>query len=218
MSREEVVRLLQLASERAVPAYLHLRAAVNGDRIGPFQEVITAAEATGAAIHIVHMNSTAGEEAHAALELIRGARQRGVDVTTESYPYTASSTRLESALFDAWEGSDDSTFQRIQLAGTTERLTGETFRQYRELGGWVVIHGRNETTNEWIVAQPDVILASDGIPFLYVAAHPRGAGTFSRVLGHYVRERGALPLMEALGKMTILPAKRLEGAALGPGE
>jgi N-acyl-D-aspartate/D-glutamate deacylase len=57
------------------------------------------------------------------------------------------------------------------------------------------------------------MVASDGIPFLYVAAHPRGAGTFSRVLGHYVRERGALTLMDALAKMTILPARRLEGAA-----
>gem|GEM_PF-2310091 len=41
-------------------------------------------------------------------------------------------------------------------------------------------------------------------------AHPRGAGTFSRVLGQYVREKGALGLMEALGKMSYLPAKRLE--------
>ena len=213
-SRVEVLRLFRLAAQRGVPAYVHLRGANSGGTLGAFQEAIANAASTGASVHIVHMNSSAGELARVTLEMIRGAQQRGIDVTTEAYPYTASSTRIESALFDAWEGSDDSTFQRIQLAGTTERLTGETFRQYRELGGWVVIHGRNETTNEWIVAQPDVILASDGIPFLYVAAHPRGAGTFSRVLGHYVRERGALPLMEALGKMTILPAKRLEGAAL----
>ena len=57
-------------------------------------------------------------------------------------------------------------------------------------------------------------MASDGIPFEYVAVHPRGAGTFARVLGYYARERGALTLMEALAKMTILPAKRLEDAAL----
>jgi dihydroorotase len=40
--------------------------------------------------------------------------------------------------------------------------------------------------------------------------HPRGAGCFSRVLGHYVREKKVLTLMAALSKMTIQPAKRLE--------
>ena len=52
-----------------------------------------------------------------------------------------------------------------------------------------------------------------GIPFLHVSVHPRGAGTFARILGHYSRDRGAIGLMEALAKMTILPARRLEGAA-----
>ena len=62
------------------------------------------------------------------------------------------------------------------------------------------------------VAHPGVMIASDGMFYQGRRAHPRGAGTFSRVLGHYVRERGALGLMEALGKMSYLPAKRLETA------
>jgi N-acyl-D-aspartate/D-glutamate deacylase len=40
--------------------------------------------------------------------------------------------------------------------------------------------------------------------------HPRSAGTFSRVLGRYVREAQALSLMDALRKMTLMPAQRLE--------
>ena len=87
------------------------------------------------------------------------------------------------------------------------------FHQVSTTRGWVIIHGRNEETNEWITAQTDVMVASDGIPYLYGPAHPRGAGTFSRVLGHYVRERNALSLMDALAKMTLLPAERLAGAA-----
>lgn len=212
-SRTEVLRMFQLAAMRDVPAYVHLRGANSGGVLGAFQEVIADAASTGASVHIVHMNSSAGEVAPVALEMIRGARERGLDVTTEAYPYTASSTLIESALFDSWEGLDDTAYARLQWAGTTERLTSSTFRKYRRLGGWVVIHGRKEETNEWIVSQPDVMVASDGIPFLYVAAHPRGAGTFSRVLGHYVRERGALTLMQALAKMTVLPARRLQGAA-----
>ena len=77
----------------------------------------------------------------------------------------------------------------------------------------VIIHGRREETNEWIVQQPDIIVASDGITFKDGPAHPRGAGCYSKVLGFYVRERGALDLMTALGKMTLLPARRLESIA-----
>jgi dihydroorotase len=57
------------------------------------------------------------------------------------------------------------------------------------------------------------MIASDGIPFVGGLSHPRGAGTFSRVLGHYVRERGIGTLTEALAKMTIEPARRLEAVA-----
>jgi dihydroorotase len=142
--------------------------------------------------------------------MIRGARERGLDITTESYPYTAGSTRIESALFDAWEGLSDEEYNQLQWAATGERLTTATFRRYRKEGGWVIIHGRNEETSAWIVAQPEVIVASDGIPYLYGPAHPRGAGTFSRVLGRHTREGEALTLMEALRKMTLLPAQRLE--------
>jgi len=212
-SREEIYRTFQLGAARGAPAYVHLRGANSGGTLGAFQEVIADAAITGESLHIVHMNSSAGEKARTTLEMIRGARERGIDITTEAYPYTASSTRIESALFDAWEGLTDADYHRLQWSGTPERLNSETFRKYRKQGGWVVIHGRDEETNEWIVSQPDVMVASDGIPFLYEAVHPRGAGTFSRVLGHYVRERGALTLMQALSKMTIQPARRVEGIA-----
>ena len=212
-TRTEIYRLFQMAAEFDVTAYIHLRGADSGGTIGAFQEAIANAASTGASVHIVHMNSTAGELARTTLEMIRGARDGGLDVTTEAYPYTAGSTFIESALFDSWEGRDDESYQLLQWPVTGERLTRETFQQYRAQGGWVVMHGRNEETNEWIVAQPDVMGASDGIPFVHVAVHPRGAGTFARVLGHYVRERRALGLMEALAKMTIQPARRLEGTA-----
>ncbi|MDE2979764.1 MAG: amidohydrolase family protein [Gemmatimonadota bacterium] len=212
-SREEILDLFASAEAHGVPAYVHLRAADEGGNLGPFQEVIANAAATGASLHIVHLNSSADESAMDAVALVRGAAERGLDVTTEAYPYTASSTFIESALFDPWVGLDDEAYQRLQWPGQEERLNARTFAEYREQGGWVVIHGRNEETNEWIVAQPDVIAASDGIPFLHLAVHPRGAGTFARILGHYSRDRGVISLMDALAKMTILPARRVEGAA-----
>jgi dihydroorotase len=108
----------------------------------------------------------------------------------------------------------DEDYHNLQWPLTGERLTRETFRRYREEGGWVIIHGgRSEEVNEWITAQPDVMVASDGIPYLHGPAHPRGAGTFARVLGRYGRDPKGLPLMDALRKMTLMPAERLAGAA-----
>jgi dihydroorotase len=212
-TREEILRIFEVAKERDVPIYVHLRGENSGGTLGAFQECIADAAATGASLHIVHMNSSAGELARTTLSMIRGARERGLDVTTEAYPYTAGSTRIESALFDSWEGRSDSDYAELQWPLTGERLNRESFRRFREEGGWVIIHGRSEETNEWITAQPDVMVASDGIPFFNGPAHPRGAGTFSRVLGHYARERNSLSLMEALRKMTLMPADRLSGAA-----
>ena len=140
------------------------------------------------------INSSMDEQAPLAMELIRGARRAGVDVTTESYPYTAGSTRLESALFDNWQGD----YGQLQWTVTGERLTRETFEEYRKTGGWVIIHGRNEVTNHWLISQPDIMVASDGVPFVGNASHPRGAGTFARVLGHYVRDEGALDLISEI--------------------
>jgi dihydroorotase len=58
-----------------------------------------------------------------------------------------------------------------------------------------------------------VMLGSDGILEPGDNNHPRGAGTFARTLGRFVRENQVIPLMDALAKMTIMAARRLEGAA-----
>lgn len=210
-SHDEIFRAFARAAKLEVPAFVHVRAAarMGGDRLAPLQEVMANAVATGAALHIVHLNSSTDESARSALALIRSARERGLDITTESYPYTAGSTLIESALFDDYQGD----YSQLQWAASGERLTRETFETYRQQGGAVIIHGRAEETNEWLVAQPDVIVASDGISFANGPAHPRGAGTFARILGHYVRERGALDLMTALAKMTVQPARRLEAVS-----
>lgn len=207
----EILAAFGKAASLDAPVFVHMRSSsrMGGDKLAPIQEVLANAAATGAALHIVHINSSTDESAKPAIALIRAARDRGLDVTTESYPYTAGSTLIESALFDDWTGD----YASLQWAATGERLNEESYRRYREEGGWVIIHGRREETNEWIVAQPDVIVASDGITFEGGPAHPRGAGCYARILGHYVRDRGALDLMTALGKMSLQPARRLEAIA-----
>ena len=121
---------------------------------------------------------------------------------------------MQSAIFDpGWQENMGITYKDLQWTETGERLTAETFEKYRKIGGNVVIHSIPEEAAREAVANPMVIIASDGMPITGAKVHPRGQGTFSRVLGHYVREEKALDLMTALRKMTLLPAQRLEKRA-----
>jgi dihydroorotase len=95
---------------------------------------------------------------------------------------------------------------------TGERLTAESFEKYRRQGGLVATFTNTEETIEKNMGHPLVIVASDGI-LENGLGHPRVAGTFSRVLGRYVRERGVLSLPQAIRKMSLMPARRLETMA-----
>jgi N-acyl-D-aspartate/D-glutamate deacylase len=72
----------------------------------------------------------------------------------------------------------------------------------------VVIHVIPEEAARTAVANTMVMIASDGMPITGANVHPRGQGTFSRVLGHYAREKKALDLMTALRKMMLMLAQR----------
>jgi N-acyl-D-aspartate/D-glutamate deacylase len=74
----------------------------------------------------------------------------------------------------------------------------------------VVIHEIPPEAARAAVSSPIVMIGSDGMPITGPKIHPRGQGSFSRVLGYYVREQKALDLMTALRKMTLMPAQRLE--------
>ncbi len=208
-NREEVLEVFRFAADLDVPIFTHVRSMT----IDAMQEVLANASATGAPLHIVHVNSMSLGHLPQVLELIGGARERGVDVTTEAYPYTAGSTGIESAIFlDGWQERLGISYGDVQWEATGERLTRETFERYREQGGNVIIHMMKEEWIDLAMATPFVMVASDGMPYA-PGAHPRSAGTFSRVLGRYVRERGALDLPTAIAKMTYMPAKRLEEIA-----
>jgi N-acyl-D-aspartate/D-glutamate deacylase len=212
-TRAEVFDLFALAAQRGVANYVHVRHAGGiepGSAIGAVQEVLADAAGTGASLHIVHITSMCLRQTATCLQMIEGAARRGLDVTTEAYPYTATQTRLESAIYDdGWQEKFGITFKDLQWVTTGERLTAETFARYRKEGGSVIGHAIPEDVSRLAAANPRVMVASDGL-IEKRQGHPRGAGSFARVLGVYVREQKALSLMDAIRKMSLLPAQRLE--------
>ncbi len=208
-TREEIFRVYEFAATMDTPVYTHVR----DPNIAAIQEAIANAAATGASVHIVHLNSMALGRIGVALDMVAAAQAQGLDVTTELYPYTAASTSLQSTLFDeGWQDVWGMDYGDIQWEATGERLTEESFERYRKEGGTVIIHMMREPWIERGLGAPFTMVGSDGMPY-HPKAHPRSAGTYSRVLGRYVRERKALGLMDALRKITLMPAERLEGMA-----
>lgn len=206
----EVLEMFRAAAAYAsAPVHVHVRGTEEPQFWMETAELFLGAVVTGVPLHIVHANSSYGSDAPALFEMIRAARSRGLDVTTETYPYTASMAPITSAPFDDWEQWDDERFARFVWPSTGERLNRESFGRFRKQGGLVVIEGMTEEKLVPTLASPLTMIVSDGLAE-GGAAHPRTAGTYARVLGRYVREQRVLTLMEALRKMTLLPAQRLE--------
>jgi N-acyl-D-aspartate/D-glutamate deacylase len=210
-TRLEVIDMFRLAAERRLPVYTHVRStgrAEPGSSIEAVSEVIGAAVITGASLHIVHINSSCLHDSLECLSMIEGARARGLDVTTEAYPYIAGMTALNSALFNpGWQEKLGIGYGDLVLPDTGEHLTKDRFDELRgsSTTHWVLIFANAQEVVDKVIPHPLVMIASDG-----AEGHPRNAGTYSRVLRQYVREKGTIALMDALRKMSLMPAEMLE--------
>lgn len=218
VGRKEVYRIFQFAAVKDVSIYVHIRRGPADDpspevELQQVQEIIALSAVTGATVHIAHLPSSSLNSATVALELINQARKSGIKVTTEVYPYMAGSTAISSALFDEnWQqrlGGID--YNNIIWTETDERLNEQTFDFHRsesikkKLPGIVIIELISEKSMNNVIADPNAIIGSDG-----GGAHPRSTGSFSKILGKHVRIDKRLSLMDAIRKMTLLPAKQLE--------
>ncbi|HEU4796641.1 MAG TPA: amidohydrolase family protein, partial [Pyrinomonadaceae bacterium] len=212
-SHWEILELFRIAATFNASCHVHMRhagAKDPGGSIQALQEVISAAAITGAPLHVVHIHSTGGPATPKLLQIISDASRQKLDITTECYPYIAGMTDIKSAIFnEGWQEVFGIDYKDLQWAATGERLTKETFEKYRKTGGMVAVFSMTEEIVREALRYPLTIIASDGI-LDNGKGHPRTAGTYSRVLGKYVREERVLTLMEALAKMTLMPAKRLE--------
>jgi N-acyl-D-aspartate/D-glutamate deacylase len=206
-----------VAAARNAPVFVHIRRGLAGDPAG-LVEVIDLARATGAPVHICHLQHSAMKGTDAFLSRIRQAREEGVDITTEMFPYNAGSTAISAAVFSRdWQGIFDITYEDVEWAATGKRFDAAMWEQKRrdEPEGMVIHHYVKEAWTREALLEPGVIVVTDGTPAVSeeIGVPPQGIGSFSRVLGRYVREQQALDLATALAKMTLLPARRLETVA-----
>jgi N-acyl-D-aspartate/D-glutamate deacylase len=204
-TREELLAVFRLAAITKTPIHVHITPGSAG-----LEEALSLAAETNAPLQVVHINSSSLAETPVMLEMISDARAHGQDVTTEAYPYAAGMTEIQSATIqDIYRSASDERLAELEWPRTGERLNRESFEGYTRIGGPIVVHTNTEEMVAAAITSPLTIVASDGY-WQNGTGHPRTAGTFSKVLGRYVREARSLTLMEAISKMTLMPAQRLE--------
>ena len=204
-TRDELLALFRVAAAAKTPVHVHITPGAAG-----LKEALSLATETSAPLHVVHINSSSLAETPVMLEMIGDARTRGHDVTTEAYPYTAGMTEIQSATIqDTYRSASNAKLTEIEWPLTGERLNRESFARYTQIGGPIVVHTNTEEMVATAITNPLTIIASDAY-WQNGTGHPRTTGTFSRMLGRYVRETRSLSLMEAIRKMTLMPAQRLE--------
>jgi N-acyl-D-aspartate/D-glutamate deacylase len=204
-TRDELLTVFRIAARTKTPVHVHITPSVTGLR-----DALSLAEETNAPLQVAHINSAALAETPVMLEMISDARAHGHDVTTEAYPYAAGMTEIQSATIqDTYKTAPDERLADIEWPLTGERLNRDSFARYTGIGGPIVVHTNTEEMVVVAIKSPLTIVASDAY-WQNGTGHPRTTGTFSKVLGRYVREAHSLSLMEAIRKMTLMPAQRLE--------
>ena len=217
VSDDEMRVVFEVAGARQAPVIVHIRRGIAGDPSGLI-EVIGWARKTGAPLHICHVQANAMSNIDEFMALIRQARADGVQISTESFPYNAGSTSISAAVFGRnWQEIFAITYADVEWPATGERFDEAMWNRYRKEHpeGTVVHHYNKEAWTRVATLAPDVAVASDGLPILSpeFGVPPWGIGTFARILARYVREEKSLELMDAVNKMSLLPATILEGWA-----
>lgn len=179
------------------------------------KEMIEISRLTKKPMQISHIGScSAFGHMTEALRLIKEAREEGLSIEADCYPYDAFSTRIGSAVFDegcfeSWKKSYDSillTEEPFKGKYCDEELFYKARKEYPAMLAVAFVMNEEEVVEA--LNAPFVYVASDAL-LNRAQGHPRAAGTFPRVLGKFVREDKSMEFIDALKKMTILPARRL---------
>lgn len=210
---EEIVDLCSEIEDNILLS-IHYRADADKS-IDSIKEMIEISRVTNKSIQISHIGScSAMGYMKESLDLIEVAIKEGLDITADCYPYNAFSTRIGSAVFDegcfeAWNKSYDSILlieEPYKGVYCDKKLFYKVRKEHPDM--FVVAFVMNEEEVLYALKAPFVFVASDGM-LNKGQGHPRAAGTFPKVIGKYVRDEKRLNLIDALKKMTLLPAQKL---------
>ena len=214
----ELKMLFDVAAEREVPIHVHVRRGYTGDPAG-LDEVIELALETKAALLVCHITHNAMGQIATWLAKIDDANSKGANIATEMLSYGAGGTSISADVFQRrdWQKIFDITYEDVQWVATGEWLTKETWDKYSKEQPYGAVN-HHYLKDEWMrvgLKWPRMMIATDALPALDldVLSNPNIAGTYSRVLGHYVRQEKVLTLMEALTKMTLIQAQWMEQAS-----
>lgn len=218
---EEVIQVIQAQPQEDLFVSMHYRDDSTGSPES-ITEMIRIADETGKKFQISHLSScSAMGQMKDALDEIGQAMRRNPKLDYDTYPYNAFSTKIGTAVFDdgCFEKWNKSYENILLTAGPYKNqfCTKELFEKVRreDPDQYVVAFVMNEDEIAAAIANPEGgMVASDGV-ISRGNGHPRAAGTFPRVLGKYVREEGCISMIDALRKMTLAPARRLDLCAKG---
>lgn len=214
---EEALTYARIAKKYDRPYFLHTRYSCRDKELLGVDEAIRFAQKTGCRVHIDHLNSTGGTfHMEEALERIRNARRSGLDVTTCVYPCSYWATYIHSERFKGdWQGRYGMTYSDLEIVGTGERLTEDSFHSYRKQAGILVAARAGvqpmEKTVKPALMEDFCLIGSDGGIEKEPCAnnHPRGANCFATAIRYAMDEQ--IPLEKILEKMTVRSA-----ALIGP--
>ncbi|WP_455638065.1 amidohydrolase family protein [Parabacteroides sp.] len=221
---EELLSYARLARKYERPLFLHTRYSSREKELQGVDEAIRLAQQTGCRVHIDHLNSTGGTFHMAeALQRIRSARSNGQEITTCVYPCSYWATYLHSARFKGdWQSRYNMTYSDLEVVGTGERLTEESFNRYREQAG-ILVAARcgvqpMDTTVRLALREDFCVIGSDGGIEKERCAnnHPRGANCFSTAIRYALDEH--IPLEKILDKMTTRSTRIIGFPMRGRGE
>ena len=208
----EIAKVVEGRSGKLLAAHFRSDADMGVEAL---KELIYISSVTKTPMQISHIGSCTGYGMmDDGLRVLEQARAEGINVMADCYPYEAFSTYVGSAVFDEgcferWnKGYDALLATGGKYKG--QRCTKEIFEYLRkeEPDTLVVAFVMEAEEIAKAISHPFIMVASDGL-LQNSQGHPRAAGSFPRVIAHYVKKKQVLSLIDAICKMTLMPAERL---------
>ena len=218
VNSDELRMIFETAAQFDAPVFIHVRRNMPGDAAG-LDEALGLAIETGAPVFICHITHNAMGGIGDWLAKIDAAREQGAQVATETLSYLAGGTSISADVFRKrdWQSIFDITYEDVQWTATGEWLTQETWDYYAKNhpDGAVNHHYVKESWLRTALEWPDMMVSTDAMPAFVPEqlSNPNIAGTFSLLLGEYVRDKQYLSLSDALSRISLKPAQWLQGIA-----